>query len=69
MDDYYLSKDGIFYRRDKDDTDWMKNTRQVLALCMMKDIILGIFRIHPLKIPAGKNKKNLNRTEYINWDI
>jgi hypothetical protein len=36
---------------------------------MMKDIILGIFRIHPLKIPAGKNKKNLNKTEYIEWDI
>ncbi|MBO7716576.1 MAG: hypothetical protein J6S85_23625 [Methanobrevibacter sp.] len=36
---------------------------------MMKDIILGIFRVTPLKIPAGKNKKNLGKTEYVEWDI
>jgi hypothetical protein len=59
----------VFYRREIEDDSALHSTRNILALCMMKDIILGIFRIHPLKIPAGKNKKNLNKTEYIEWDI
>ena len=69
MNNYHLSKDWIFYRREIEDDSALHSTRNILALCMMKDIILGIFRIHPLKIPAGKNKKNLNKTEYIEWDI
>lgn len=69
MDSYHMSKDGVFYRREKEDTSSLESTRNVLALCMMKDIIQGIFRVTPLKIPAGKNKKNLGKTEYIEWDI
>lgn len=69
MDDYHLSKDWVFYRREKEDDSALKSTRNVLALCMMKDIILWIFRITPLKIPSWKNKKNLSKTEYIEWDI
>ena len=69
MDDYHLWNDGCFYRREKEDASALDSTRNVLALCMMKDIILGIFRVTPLKIPAGKNKKNLGKMEYIEWDI
>lgn len=69
MDQYYLSKDGSFYRREQEDKSALESTRNVLALCMMKDIILGIFRVTPIRIPAGKNKKNLGKTEYIDWDI
>lgn len=69
MDNYHLGNDGVFYRREKEDTSALQSTRNVLALCMMKDIILGMFRITPLKIPAGKNKKNLQKMEYIDWDI
>lgn len=69
MNDYHLSKSGVFYRREKEDTSALESTRNVLALCMMKDIILGIFRVSPLKIPAGKNKKNLQKMDYIDWDI
>ena len=69
MDNYHLSTNGVFYRREKEDTSSLESTRNVLALCMMKDIIQGIFRVTPLKIPAGKNKKNLGKTEYIEWDI
>lgn len=69
MDNYHLWLDWIFYRREKEDASALDSTRNVLALCMMKDIILGIFRVTPLKIPMGKNKKNLNKTEYLEWDI
>lgn len=69
MDDYYIDKNGVFYRREKDENDDLSSTRNMLALCIMKDIILGIFRITPLKIPSGKNKSNLNKQQYIDWDI
>ena len=69
MDKYHLSKDGVFYRREDEDDSALKSTRNVLALCMMKDIIQWIFRVTPLRIPMWKNKKNLNKTEYIEWDI
>ena len=69
LDDYQLDKEGVFHRREKEDISALDSTRNVLALCMMKDIILGIFRVTPLRIPAGKNKKNLWKTEYIDWDI
>jgi hypothetical protein len=39
MDKYHLSKDGVFYRREDEDDSALKSTRNVLALCMMKDII------------------------------
>lgn len=52
MDNYHLGEDGCFYRREKEDVSALDSTRNVLALCMMKDIILGIFRVTPLKIPA-----------------
>ena len=69
MDDYHLSVNWVFYRREKEDDSALKSTRNVLALCMMKDIILWIFRVTPLRIPSWKNKKNLSKTEYIEWDI
>lgn len=69
MDNYHLGLDWIFYRREKEDDSALKSTRNVLALCMMKDIILGTFRISPIRIPKGKNKKDLQRMEYIDWDI
>ena len=69
MDNYHLGSDWSFYRREVEDKSALDSTRNVLALCMMKDIILGIFRVTPLKIPAWKNKKNFNKTEYIEWDI
>ena len=69
MDNYHLSKNWVFYRREQEDKSALESTRNVLALCMMKDIILWIFRINPLKIPAWKNKKNLQKMEYIDWDI
>ena len=69
MDNYQLDKDWVFHRREKEDVSALDSTRNILALCMMKDIILWIFRVTPLKIPAGKNKKNFNKTEYIEWDI
>lgn len=69
MDDYHLGEDGCFYRREKEDDSALKSTKNVLALCIMKDIILWIFRATPLRIPAGKNKKNLQKMEYIDWDI
>lgn len=69
MDKYHLDKDWVFHRREQEDKSALESTRNVLALCMMKDIILGIFRVTPIKIPAGKDKKNLGKTEYIEWDI
>ena len=69
MDDYYLWLDWLFYRREKEEGDELKSTRNMLALCMMKDIILWIFRITPLRIPNWRNKKDLNKAQYIDWDI
>ena len=69
LDDYQLDKEWVFHRREKEDVSALDSTRNVLALCMMKDIILWIFRVTPIRIPAGKNKKNLGKTEYIEWDI
>ena len=69
MDSYHLDNDWVFHRREAEDKSALESTRNVLALCMMKDIILWIFRVTPLKIPAGKNKKNFNKTEFIEWDI
>ena len=69
MDNYHLDKDWIFHRREKEDISALDSTRNVLALCMMKDIILWIFRVTPLRIPAWKNKKDFGKTEYIEWDI
>lgn len=69
MDSYHLWTDWNFYRREEEDKSALASTRNVLALCMMKDIILGIFRVTPLKIPAGKSKKNFGKTEFLEWDI
>ena len=69
MDEYHLDKDWVFHRREQEDVSALESTRNVLALCMMKDIILGIFRVTPLRIPAWKNKKDFGKTEYIEWDI
>lgn len=40
LDDYQLDKNGVFHRREKEDVSALDSTRNVLALCMMKDIIL-----------------------------
>ena len=69
MDSYHLWKDWIFYRRDTEDVSALNSTRNILALCMMKDIILWQFRVTPIKIPKWRNKKDLQRMEYIDWDI
>ena len=69
MDNYHLDKNWVFHRREQEDKSALESTRNVLALCMMKDIILWVFRVTPIKIPAWKDKKNLGKTEYINWDI
>ena len=72
MDDYHLGEDGCFYRREKENEDALKTTSNLLALCMMKDIILGCFRITPLKVPMGPSrgkKKWLNSQEFLEWDI
>jgi len=69
MDSYHLWKDWVFYRRDKEDDSALNSTRNILALCMMKDIIQWIFRVTPIRIPKWKNKKDLQRMEYIDWDI
>ena len=69
MDSYHLWKDWVFYRRETEDTSILDSTRNVLALCMMKDIILWQFRVTPIKIPKWRNKKDLQRMEYIDWDI
>jgi len=73
MDNYYLWKDWAFYRREKANDDALKTTNNLLALCMMKDIILGCFRITPLRVPTWpklwRKKKDLSRQEYLEWDI
>ena len=69
MDSYHLWKDWIFYRREVEDISALNSTRNILALCMMKDIILWQFRVTPIKIPKWRNKKDLQRMEYIDWDI
>lgn len=69
MDSYHLWKDWVFYRREQEDISALDSTRNVLALCMMKDIILWQFRVTPIKIPKWRNKKDLQRMEYIDWDI
>jgi hypothetical protein len=56
MDDYHLGEDGCFYRRERESDDALKTTSNLLALCMMKDIILGCFRITPLKVPMGPSR-------------
>lgn len=69
MDDYHLSTDWVFYRREKDDVSALNSTKNILALSMMKDIILWVFRVTPLKIPIWKDKKNLNKTNFVDWDL
>lgn len=68
MDNYYLWLDWIFYRREKDDElAWSgKNT---MALIMMKDIILGKFRVTPFMLPENKRSTGTAvATKYIPWD-
>lgn len=69
MDSYHLWKDWVFYRREVEDSSALNSTRNILALCMMKDIILWQFRVTPIQIPKWRNKKDLQRMEYIDWDI
>lgn len=69
MDNYHLDKDWVFHRREKEDVSALDSTRNILALCIMKDIILWVFRVTPLKIPAWRNKKNLQKMDYIEWDL
>lgn len=69
MDDYHLDINWVFHRREKEKENDFNNVRNTLALCMMKDVILWIFRVTPLRIPIWKNKKDLWKTEYLDWDI
>lgn len=67
MDNYNLWVDGIFYRR-------LNNYHKIpfqdkISLWIMKDIIMGIFRVNPFMIPIGKDKNNLNKTEYKEFHI
>ena len=68
MDNYYFWLDWYFYRRDKnDELAWSgKNT---MALIMMKDIILGKFRVTPFMLPETKRSTGTAvATKYIPWD-
>ena len=68
MDNYYLWQDWLSYRRDKkDELAWSwKNT---MALIMMKDIILGKFRVTPFMLPEQKRTTGTAvATKYIPWD-
>lgn len=69
MDDYQLDVNWVFHRREREDVSALESTRNILALCIMKDIILWTFRVTPLKIPAWRNKKNLQKMDYIDWDL
>lgn len=69
MDNYHLDINWVFHRREKEDVSALDSTRNILALCIMKDIILWVFRVTPLKIPAWRNKKNLQKMDYIEWDL
>lgn len=67
MDWYNLWLDGIFYRRE---SNYHKIPLQdKINLWIMKDIIMWVFRVNPFMIPIGKNKNNLNKTEYKAFDI
>ena len=67
MDNYHLGKDWVFYRRD---SNYHKIPFQdKISLWMMKDIIMGVFRVNPFLIPTWKDKKNLNKTEFTPYEI
>ena len=36
---------------------------------MMKDVIMGMFRVTPLKGPVGKKKTDIRKTSFLDWDI
>ena len=71
MDNYYLWLDWCFYRRDSTDETMQWSWKNTLALIMMKDVILGNFRISPIMLPDWKSKNKDWRvsTQYAPWDI
>ena len=52
MDKYYFGTDGYFYRREQAGEEMAWSSRNIMTLIMMKETILGNFRITPLKIPT-----------------
>ena len=69
MDKYYLWVDGYFYRREQAGEEMAWSSRNIMTLIMMKETILGNFRITPLKIPTWKKRSNLAENEYAEWDL
>ena len=68
MDNYHLGTDWIFYRRVNDNYKKIP-FKDKISLWIMKDIIMWIFRVNPFMIPTGKDKKNLNKTEFTPYEI
>lgn len=69
MDNYNLGKDWKFYRRENLANQESESTKNKLALIMMKDVIMGMFRVTPLKVPVGKKKTDIRKTSFLDWDI
>ena len=68
MDNYYLWLDWLFYRRQKED-EMAWSGKNTMALIMMKDIILGKFRVTPFMLPETKRSTGTAvATKYIPWD-
>lgn len=69
MNNYWLGKDWVLYRREDNKENLKNSTLNTLNLIIMKEILLGMFRVTPLKVPVGKDKKDLNKTIFEDWDL
>lgn len=66
MKGYALGTNGFFYKQKRENA--LSNSN-LFALQCMKDVILWIIRLSPLKIPVGKDEDNKLATKYMDWDL
>lgn len=63
---YSLWKNWLFYELE---TKKELDNSNLFALQCMKDVILWIIRLDPLKISAGKDDDNKLKTKFIEWEL
>lgn len=66
MKDYVLWTNWFFYRQKRGNA---LSNANLFALQCMKDVILWIIRLSPLKIPVGKDEDNKMNTKFMEWDL
>lgn len=66
MKDYILWTNWFFYKQKRESE---LSNANLFALQCMKDVILWIIRLSPLKIPVGKDEENKMNTKFMEWDL